>query len=214
MADLVSAHYNQLSPFWAILGGAANLTNTNQPVYTNATYLGFSGATDNSTTAVTTAKANAVLVPVDVGAVITKASIVVGATAQATSTHSNGALYTGGVAAPAIIGTQSTNDTTANGGAVASTLKVFTFGSPVMITAAMAPQGYIYFSFGFTATTAPSLLTCPTPAAVFYQWPLVSATANPLAFAANYTGGGAVAPATLAAAGSATAAASYIVFLQ
>ena len=212
MSDLVRGHYAIESALDAMLGNARNATQTNLPVYTNLSFFGASGLTDNSTTALTTAKANAVAVPVDWGAIITKVSFIVGATAQATSTHGNVALYSGGVAAPAIMGTQSTDNVAANGGFPASAISTVTLGAPVLVTPSNAPQGYIYVSYGFTATTAPSVLAAPAPAAVFYQWALNSATANPLGFALTCTGGGAVAPATLA--GSAVAAAAAIVFLQ
>jgi len=213
MADLVRGHYPIGSVFDALLGNARNATQNDLPVYTNLTWTGISGLTDNSTTALTSAKANAVAVPVDFGAIISKVSFVVGATAGATSTHTNVALYSGGVAAPAILGTQSTDNTSGNGGFAASAINTVTLGAPVVITPSNAPNGYIYVSLGVTATTVPSLLSAPTPTAVFYQWSaLNSTTANPLGVALTATGGGATAPATLASAS--VAAATYICFLQ
>lgn len=213
MSDLARGHYYIEAVLDSMLGNARNATQANLPVYTNLSFFGASGLTDNSTTALTTAKANAVAVPVDWGAIITKVSFVVGATAGATSTHTNVALYSGGVAAPAILGTQSTDNTAGNGGFPASAINTVTLGAPVLVTPSNAPQGYIYVSLGITATTPPSLLSAPAPAAVFYQWSgLNSATANPLGFALTATGGGAAAPATLAS--TAVAAAAYIAFLQ
>jgi hypothetical protein len=213
MADLVRGHYPVSAVLDSLLGQARNATQSNPPVFTNLSFFGASALTDNSTTALTTAKANAVAVAVDYGAIISKVSFVVGATAGATSTHTNVALYSGSVAAPAILGTQSTDNTAANGGFPASAINTVTLGTPVLITPANAPNGYIYVSLGVTATTVPSLLSAATPTAVFYQWSaLNSTTANPLGFALTATGGGAVAPATLASAS--VAAAAFITFLQ
>jgi hypothetical protein len=177
----------------------------------NADWFGLSGLTDTAA-ATTSAKANAVAVPVEYGDVFSKVTFVNGATAQATSTHGNVALYSGGVAAPAILGAQSADNIAANGGFPGSALVTVTLGAPVLITPANAPFGYIYVSYGNTATTQPSLAAYSTPTAINYQWALNSATANPLAFAFNATGGGAVAPATLA--GTAVAASAFLVFLS
>lgn len=209
MADLISGRYVETNPLMSALGLAANINQPNLPAYTNASFFGLVMA--DTAAAVTTAKANAVAVPVDIGAVIQKITVFVGGTVSATSTHSNFALYSGGVAAPAIIGTQSTDVTSGAGGTTANTMLQVTI-TPVMITAAMAPQGYIYVSYGLTATTVPSLAAFSTPTAIGYQWALVSATANPLGFGFTATGGGASAPATLAS--TANVASAYFVVLQ
>jgi hypothetical protein len=171
------------------------------------------GLTDTAA-AVTTAKANFVAVPVEYGDIITKCTVLVGGTVSSTSTHSNFALYTGGVASPTLItGSQSTDVTTGAGGTAINTALTVTFGAATLITPTNAPFGYIYVSYGLTATAVPSLAAWSIPTAVYYQTTaLSSATAAPLALAGNVSGGGATAAANLA---SPTAAASaFAVFLQ
>jgi hypothetical protein len=112
----------------------------------------------------------AVPVPVDVGMVVSKISIFVGATAASTPTHNFGALYSGtAVASPPLIG-QSTDGTTA--AVAASTRFDFTLTAQQTITAAQAPNGWIWVAYSFTATTTlPSQLTVPCGAAAAqYRW--------------------------------------------
>ena len=210
---LVRGRYPVSNPLWASLGQATNIANTSQPIRSNAEWFGLAGITDQAAATIT-AKANGVAVPVDVGMTITKVGFAVGATAAATSTHTNVALYAGGLAAPTKLGTQSTDNTAGNGGFPASAWNLITLGGGgYTVTATDAPAGYIYVSLGITATTQPSLAGWSTPAAVFYTWSaLNSATTNPLFFNGAYTGGGAAAPATLAT-GAVTAVVPLVVLL-
>ncbi len=112
----------------------------------------------------------AVPVPVDVGMTVSKISFLVGATAASTPTHSFAALYQGtAIAAPVLIG-QSTDGGTA---AVAASARFdFTLTTATQITSAMAPNGYVWAAYAFTATTTlPSQVTIPCGAAAAqYRW--------------------------------------------
>lgn len=213
MSDLVRGHYNVSNPIDSLFGQVRNATQSNQPMFSNAYVFGMGGLSDQAASTIT-AKANVVAIPVDYGAIITKVAFKVGATAAATSTHTNVALYGGSVAAPAILGAQSTDNTAGNGGFPASAWNIVTLGAAVLVTPTNAPNGYIYASLGITATTQPSLAGWTTASAIFYtDSGLGSATTNPLFMGgAAFTGGGAVAPATLAS-GAVTAATFLCVLL-
>lgn len=212
MADLVRGRYPVTNELWSLLGQATNATQSDIAVRTNASFFGMAGLTDAS--ALTSVKANFVAVPVEYGDIITKCTVLVGATAQSGGSHSNFALYTGGTASPTLItGSQSTDVTAAAGGTTINTALTVTFGTPTLITPTNAPYGYIYVSYGLTATTPPSLAAWSIPTAVYYQTSaLSSATAAPLALAGNVSGGGATAAANLASPTAVSTA--FAVFLQ
>lgn len=181
MADLVSGHYPQSASIQALFGNAGNATTANVPIRSNLEWPVFSGPGVDTAGATVPGSGvfAAVPVPVDVGMVVSKISIFVGATGASTPTHSFGALYSGTtVAAPPLIG-QSTDGGTA--AIAASTQFSFTLTTPTVITAAMAPWGYIWAGFSETATTTvSSVITVPCGAAgVQYRW----TTNSPLYFA-------------------------------
>jgi hypothetical protein len=210
---LTRGHYPLNYSLFAALGATTNIANPQMPIRSNAEFFGGFGGLSDQSAATITAKANGIVVPVDPGTTITKVGFKVGATACATSTHSNVCLYAGGLAAPTKLGTQSTDVTTGNGGFPASAWNIVTLGAAYTVTAADAPQGYIYVSFGSTATTQPSLAGWTYATAIGYtDSALNSATTNPLFMSAAYTGGGAAAPATLAS-GAVTGAVPLVVLL-
>lgn len=189
MADLVSGRYPQNSALAALLGNTANSTQANVPARSNLEF-GFGNITDGALAA--TGVCAAVPVPVDYGTVISKISIFVGATAEGTGTHGFMALYSG-IATPALLA-QSADDTGA-ASAAASGIYTRSLATPQLITPAVAPNGFVYVSVSFTATTVPTAASVSTPTAVGYQW----FTAGPLFFSATHGSAvGATAPATIA----------------
>ena len=165
---LTHGRYNVTNPVWSALGQTVNSNQSAIAARTNAAWGSLFSLTDAS--AITTTGVSAsVPVPVEVGDVITTIGFLVGATAAATATHSFTALYSGVPTTPALLG-QSADNVTADGGFTASGLRTFTLASPILITAAIAPTGFIYATMCVTGGTLPTLASWGTPAAVFYQW--------------------------------------------
>ena len=168
MADLVSGRWPQQNPLWSILGNPVNATQADVPARSNLEYLGLTSAwTDTSLG--TSGVMQAVPIPVDPGTVISKISILVGATAASTPTHSFAALYSGtNVAAPPLIG-QSTDGTTT---AIAASGRFdFTLTTPNLVTPAQAPFGYIWAAILVAGTGTPTVASAPIMAtALSYQW--------------------------------------------
>lgn len=168
MADLASARYPESSPLWSILGQPTNVANGSYPARTNLEFTGIQTLADTAASLVTQVM-TAVAVPIDPGTVVTKISVLAGATAANTPTNSFAALYSGtNVAAPPLIG-QSTDGLTA---AIAASARFdFTLTTPTTITPAQAPFGYVWVAIMSKATTVPSLITTATGAAAAqYQW--------------------------------------------
>jgi hypothetical protein len=93
MADLVDGRYPQVDAQWSMLGQPVNVSQSDIPVFSNLRALGLGNPTDGALAA--TGVACAVPIPVDYGAIISKVSLLVGATAEATGTHAWAALYSG-----------------------------------------------------------------------------------------------------------------------
>lgn len=172
MADLVSGHYPQFNPLLALLGQLSNVSNGDVPARSNLEYLGAGALTDGALAA--TGVGCFVPVPVDPGTVVSKVSILTGATAGATMTNQFAALYAGTGTAPALIG-QSTDTTSAAIGAKA--LLGWSLTAAQTITSAQAPNGFIYALIAITASTVPTAAVSATPAGINYQW---NGTASPL----------------------------------
>jgi hypothetical protein len=145
MADLVSGRYGQYNPM-QVLFGLSNATNPEVPARSNAEYLGWSTLTDGALAG--SGVLCAVPIPIDPGTVVTNVSMLVGNTAASTPTHSFAAIYSG-IATPALIA-QSTDGTTA--AIAAGAMFNFVLSSPQTITAAQAPNGYIWAGVSVTAT--------------------------------------------------------------
>jgi len=177
MADLVRGKYPVTNQLFSALGQTANSSQGNLAQRSNAAYTGLNAVTDQAA-ALTTQVCTSVAVPVEVGDVITKITVLVGATAAGTPTNGFAALYSG-ITVPALLG-QAT-DITSNAIA-ASAGFTFTLASPVMVTTALAPQGFIYVSVMSKATVVPSLASTALAAAVGYKW----FPNSPLFFAATH----------------------------
>ena len=161
---LIRGHYPQTNPNWLLTGSATNIANPTVPVRSNIEYTGLANPTDGALAA--TGVACFVPIPVEPGTVISKVSLVIGATAGGTITNQFVAIYSG-IATPALIG-QSTDTTSA--AIAASGLATWTLTAAQQITAAQAPQGFIYAGIAVTATTIPTALTVSIPTAVGYKW--------------------------------------------
>lgn len=179
--DLVSAGYPISRPLLALLGGSTNATQGNVPVRTNLDFpLGI--LTDVSTASAASGSVNTVAVPVVPGDVFTKVSFLVGATSAASASVLNlwGALYSGTGSAPGTTGAAPVllGSSASTGGSVnisASSMLTFTLNSPVAITTATAPYGYIYASYSVTIGSASpnvavSFLCATAASAAQYQY--------------------------------------------
>lgn len=188
-ADLVGAGYLTTNPLISLLGGSAQSSQANLAPRTNLLWTGLSTLTDGALAA--TGVACAVPIPVAVGDVITKVSIVVGGTAAGTPTHHFAAIYSG-IAVPALQA-QSADNT--SGAVAASGVFGWTLQTPVTVTTANAPNGFVYASVVFAASTVPTAATVSIPTAVGYQW----FTNGPLGFSLTHGSSlTATAPATIA----------------
>jgi len=188
MADLVRGKYPVTHPL-SKLFASFNASQADLAVRSNAEWFGLSGISNTAIAA--TGVATAVPIPVEIGDTFTKVSLFVGGTAEATGTHAFAALYSG-VATPALLN-QSVDNT---GAAALAASARFDFTIPATtVTAATAPNGYIYASVSVTAGTIPTVMSVATPTAVGYQL----FTNAPLFFAATHGSALAgTAPATIA----------------
>ena len=170
--DLVSSKYPLSNPFLALLGQTSNVVQSNLPARSNAEPgFGWGNYTDGALAG--SGILVAVPVPVDLGVVISKVSILVGATGASTPTHQFAALYAGTGSAPALLGQSADATTTAIPAAspgTSSGLYTFTLSTPQLITAANAPNGFIYAGVSITASTVPTAVSMSTPNGINYQW--------------------------------------------
>jgi hypothetical protein len=203
MSDLVRGGYPITSPLLTLLGRAANATQGNIAVRSNLSWFGLANPTDGALAA--TGVACAVPIPVEVGDTFTKVSILAGATAEATGTHAWAALYSG-IATPALLAQSA--DNTGAAAVVASARFDFTLASAVTVTAANAPNGFIYASIMVAGGTIPTAAVVSTPTAIGYQW----YSTAPLFLAATHGSSlTATAPATIT--GQSAKAVAPLVFL-
>jgi hypothetical protein len=202
--DLVSGGYPVNYSFASLTGLARNASQGNVTVRSNAEWFGLGNPTDGALAA--TGVGCAVAIPVQWGDVITKITILAGATAEATGTHMFAALYSG-LATPALMA-QSADDTGA-ASVAASAAFVYTLASAQTITATNCPYGFVYASIAVTATTVPTAMVVSTPTAIGYKW----FTNGPLFLSATHGSAlGATAAATIAS--PSAKAVAPIVFLS
>ena len=183
-------------------GGASMASQANIPPRSNQEWFG--APSSDAAAALVTAVATSVAVPVEVGDVITKITVLVGATAAGVPTNAFAAVYSG-VATPALL-----QQSISSGAAAinASTALVFTLTAPVVVNYVNAPFGYLYVSIVAAATAVPSLAAATVPAAVGYK----AFTNSPLFLAATHGSGlTTAAPATIVT--PATVSTAPIVYL-
>lgn len=157
MADLVSARFGQLNPWWNLMGQPVNATQADIPARSNLEYLGIGSGSVDTAAALTTDTMTIVPVPVDAGTVISNLIVLAGNTAASTPLHQTAALYSGlNSAAPAklAVGTDATTTTIATN----AVLKL-AFGTPYTVQPADVPNGYLWAGITIKATTVPSLVT-------------------------------------------------------
>lgn len=177
MSDLVRGRFPVSNPLLALFGQTANAVNSNVPARSNIEMMPFGALTDGALAG--TGVGCAVPIPVEPGMVVSKVSIFTGATAASTPTHSFAALYGWHATAPPLIA-QTVDATTA---AIAASGKFdFTLATPVQITTAHAPYGYIYVSVVIAGTTIPTAAVLGVPTAVGYKW----TTTGPLFLSATH----------------------------
>lgn len=189
MGDLERGRYPLTHPL-SKLFGSYNASQSNIALRSNAEWFGLSGISDGALAA--TGVGCAVAIPVEPGDVISKISVFVGATAEATGTHAFAALYSG-LAVPALLAQSA--DNTGAAALAASGRFDFTLATAQIVTPQNAPNGFVYASVAITATTVPTVMSVATPTAVGYQL----YTTAPLFFSATHGSAlGATAPATIA----------------
>ena len=172
-----------------LLGQQKQVANPELPARSNAFSLGLSGMTDGALAATGVCAAVAVAVTPGIDT-ISNVRIFAGVTPESGGSHAFAAIYSG-IAVPALLG-QSVDQT---GAAAVGASAAHDFPIPaIAITAAMAPNGYIYVSLSMTGTPA-SAAVISTPTAIGYQW----FTTAPLFLSATHGSAVAgVAPATIA----------------
>ena len=167
MSDITSARFAQTNPLWSILGQPTNVVNPAVPARSNVEYLGLTGLADTAASLVTQVM-TVVPVPVDPGTVVSKVSVLVGATAAGTPTNTWAALYAGTTTATPALIVQGTDATTT---AIPASTRLDLSFAATQITAAQAPNGYIFVAIMSKATTVPSLVTVDNGAAAAqYAW--------------------------------------------
>lgn len=162
--DLVAASYQLLDPYRKLLGNNGQVSQANKGIRTNLAFFGAGGLTDGALAA--TEVACVVPIPVDAGDLLSKVTILVGATAAGTPTHSFAALYSG-VASPALLAQSK------DGGSAAIAKEApftFTLESTVEANSTNAPNGFLYAVIVVAASTVPTAAVAATPKAIGYQW--------------------------------------------
>ena len=170
-------------------GGLANASQANLAARSNQEWVGVASADTAAIAASGTAVA--VAVPVEIGDVVSRITVLVGATAAGTPTNAFAAVYSG-IAVPALL-----SQSVSSGAGVVNASGAFTFvlATPVTATYASAPTGFLYVSLVFAATVTPSVATTLVAAAVGYK----AFPNSPLFLAATHgTGLSTAAPATIA----------------
>ena len=167
MADLVRGRYHVTNPLLALTGGASNVIQPNLTLRSNFEF-GIGGSPADTAAALTTAVMTIVPIPVEVGDVFSKITVLVGATAASVPVNQWAALYSGAtVLSSAVLLGQSTDGVST--AIAASGALTFTLSSAVAVDGFQG-NGYIFAAIMVKATTVPSLTTVPTPTAVNYRW--------------------------------------------
>lgn len=154
-------------PVEELLGGLQQVGNPGYAARSNL-YFPVGALTDGALP--TTGIGVVVPVPVALADVISKINVPIGATAGATMTHQFAAVYSAvsQTAASNLLLAQSTDTTSAAIGA--SALASWTLATPVTVTAANAPAGFLYVMVAITASTIPTAVSVGTPSGINYAW--------------------------------------------
>jgi hypothetical protein len=166
-SDLVSARYPLDNPVDLILGRPSFGVQSNLPARSNLSYLGgLAGLSDHATVA--TKKGLFVAIQVGIGDVISKVNCLIGATEGKTGVKSFVALYSGltGGKEPALLGQSKVAEAAIKPSKVLSEA----LESPVQITVANAPNGFVYAGLTVEATTINTAVSALVPTACQGEW--------------------------------------------
>jgi len=167
MTDLMGGRWPQYSPLDRILGGVSNATQSNIPARSNLYYTSLNLLTDQATAA--TKKGVFVPIPVEYGDIISKVSVLVGATAGKTGVESFVSLY-GGASKPKGKGLLLAQSKVAKVEIVASKALTVELEKSVLVTTTNAPFGYIWAGLTVEATTIETLVGFACKTGVQYEW--------------------------------------------
>ena len=207
---LIRGRYHATNPAWSAVGQPTNASQSDIALRSNVDYLGYSNQVDQAAALVTT-KSTFVPVPVEVGDTFSTITVISGATAASTPTHSQAYLLSGVLTTATLLGTTTDLTTTA----VAANAKVqWTLTTAVTVTATNAPYGYIYVGIGFTGTTPFSIVGTAVSTADFSFVAASPFVNKPLFASTQSVGAGGTAPATVTLASNAAQAACPWVFLS
>lgn len=206
---LVKGHYGTQNPMDSLLGQPRNSTNPNLPARSNC--IGAYTPVDTAAVLVS-GSTTFVAVPVEPGDTITTITLEIGNTAASTPTHFAIGLYSGVLTTAKLLGTQSTDTTTA--AIAANTLLKTAYGAPYQIQNADCPYGYIYVGIGYTGTASPSAMgfTGSTKDLSFVASSIF--VNKPLACGTQAVGAGGTVAATVTLASSTSQAATPYVWLS
>ena len=166
MTDLVSGHYAAQNPLWTMLGRPANATQGNVAGRSNVEWFGYGTPLDSATAA--TKKGVFAAVPVAEGEVISKITVLIGATEGKTGVKSFVSLYSGisGKEEAKLLG-QSAKKEVALKPALPLTEEL---EKSVLITSANAPGGWVYAGLTVECTTVNTQIGTKVIAAAQKEW--------------------------------------------
>jgi hypothetical protein len=167
MTDLMGGRWPQYNPLDKMFGSLSSASQGNIPARSNAYWFGTSTLVDQATAA--TKKGLFVAVPVEYGDIISRVSVLVGATEGETGVKSFVALYSGPLKAKAeglLLGQSKVKEVAIK----KSKPLTESLESSVMITPTNAPFGYVYAGLIVEATTINTELGVAVPTAAQYEW--------------------------------------------
>jgi hypothetical protein len=165
--DLSGGRWPMIYPFAKALGLAGNGTQANLCVRSNLEWFGLGNIVDGALAA--TEVGNVIPVPVEVGDVINKVSIIIGATKGKKVEAGFAALYQALNARekaeeqPLLAQSKSAK---LGEEVVAEEYLTFTLEKPVIVTPTIAPFGFLLVQIALEAETVPSAWTVATPKAI------------------------------------------------
>ena len=125
---LIRGRYHATNPAWSAVGQPTNASQSDIALRSNVDYLGYSNQVDQAAALVTT-KSTFVPVPVEVGDTFSTITVISGATAASTPTHSQAYLLSGVLTTATLLGT--TTDLTTTAVAAGPSARSFVLGSIV-----------------------------------------------------------------------------------
>jgi len=167
MADLTSGRYANQSPLWGLFGNQVNAAQGDVPAIHNAS----PGVGVEDGAPMVTKKLTLVPVPCPEGVEISTVKIFGGATESETATHAWAAIYSGVAIKEeelkAVLQAQSKDNTTYE---MKKTETVtFTLEKPVLVTNAVAPNGYIYVGVYLVGTKVGTYAAMKSPAKALFK---------------------------------------------